>query len=40
VPLPVTYALDSDFTDGEPSAAVVARVRAAMQGAVSAARAG
>jgi len=40
VPLSVTYALDSDFAEGEPSAEVVARVQAAMRGAVSAARAG
>ena len=40
VPLAVTYATDSDFTDGEPSAEVMARVRVAMQGAVNAARAG
>ncbi len=38
--LAVTYATDSDFTDGEPSAEVMARVSAAMQAAVSAARAG
>ncbi len=35
-----TYALDSDFTDGEPSAEVVARLSAAMQGAVNVAQAG
>ena len=40
VPLSVTYALDSDFADGEPSPEVVARVSAAMQGAVIVARAG
>jgi FMN reductase len=40
VPLSVTYALDSDFAEGEPSAELLARVHAAMRGAVNAALAG
>ena len=39
VPLAVTYATDSDFTDGEPSAEVIARVNVSMQAAANAARA-
>lgn len=37
VPLSVLYAVDSDFADGEPSAALVGLVKGAMQGAASAA---
>ena len=40
VPLAVTYATDSDFSDGDPSAEVMAQVSAAMQSAVGAARTG
>ncbi len=39
VPMSAIYALDSDFSEGEPSAELAASVRAAMQGAVNAARA-
>ncbi len=38
--LSATYATDSDFADGAPSAELMARIRAAMQGAVNSARAG
>ena len=40
VPLSVTYALDSEFADGEPSGELMARVSTALRGAVNAARAG
>jgi len=40
LPLSVTYALDSDFADGEPSGELMARLSVALRGAVNSARAG